>query len=346
VRSVCRFLSLLMALLAGAQVLAATEIAGPWRGTLQVDPKTAITIEFTFVRKPDGQYSAVLNSPASGAIRNVAAKAVSQRGDALTVDVPALSGTFTGTIKPGTIEGKWAQPGGSFPLVLSPHQAPQMSRADIDTIVGTWSGPLRQPDPLTFVLRFEWDERRGLQGTLAIPEQGSNEYPLAEAEFANGKLTFKLPVVQGEFTASYARSVLEGVWRQPGGRPEGVPVALKKGVVAARVQALKFNGESVAPVLAEWRGTLKMKNPQGEEISLPLVMRFWTDARADVVGVIDSTAQGLKNVPITEASLDGSKFVVKLAAIGAEYRGDLSGKTLKGEWVQGPQRVPLTFTRQ
>ena len=54
--------------------MASPEIAGVWRGKLQVDPKTSMTIDFTFAGKPDGQYSAVLNSPTGGAIKNVAAK--------------------------------------------------------------------------------------------------------------------------------------------------------------------------------------------------------------------------------------------------------------------------------
>jgi hypothetical protein len=349
VKSVCRILSLLMVLLAGGQVWAASqEIAGVWRGKLQVDPKTAMTIDFTFTRTPDGNYSAVLDSPTGGAIKNVAAKVVSLQGATLKVDVPALSGTFNGTVKTGSIEGKWAQPGGAFPLVLSPYQKAQLSKADSDIIVGTWSGPLRQAMPLSFVLRFKLGEQGDLQGSLAVPEQGSNEYPIAEADFAGGKLTFKLPIVQGEFTASYANGVLEGVWKQPGagGPSNGVPVTLRKGEVAAMVHVLKLSGEAFAAVSGVWQGTLKVKNPQGQEMSLPLTMRFATDDRAEMIGFIDSPAQGAKNLPISEASLAGGKFVAKLGAIGAEFHGDLSGKTLKGEWVQGSQRVPVTFIKQ
>ena len=348
-KSVCRILSLLMALLAGGQVLAAAqEIVGVWRGKLQVDPKTSMTIDFTFARKPDGHYSAVLDSPTGGAIKQVAAKVVSLEGDALKVEVPALSGTFSGTVKASNIDGKWAQPGGSFPLVLSPYQKPRLSKADSDIIVGTWSGPLRQPNPLTFVLRFKLGGQGDLEGSLAVLEQGSNEYPIAEADFVSGKLTFKLPIVQGEFTASYANGVLEGVWKQPGGGvpPNGVPVTLKKGDVAATVHVLKLSGEAFAALNGLWQGTLKVKNPQGQETSLPLEMLFATDDRAEMIGFLNSAALGARRLPITEATLEGGKFVAKLTAIGVEFRGDLSGKTLKGEWVQGPQRLPVTFTKQ
>ena len=344
-KSVCRILSLLMALLAGGPLLAASqEIAGVWRGTLQVDPKTAMTIDFAFVRTPDGHYSAVLNSPTSGAIKNVAAKAVSLQDDTLKVEVPALSGTFSGTVKAGSIDGKWAQPGSSFPLVLSPK--PQMPKADVDTIVGTWSGALKPAG--TFVMRFKLNDQGDLAGTLAVTsEQGSGEWPMEEAGFANGRLFFKMPVLQGEFAASYADGVLNGVWKQPGAPPNGVPVTLKKGAVAATgFHVLKLSGPSFVALSGKWTSTLKAKNPQGQEVSQPIELGFGTDANAEIIGFIYSPAYGAKPIPMTEASLEGGKFVAKLDAIGAEYRGDLSGNTLKGEWVQGSQRVPLTFTRQ
>jgi hypothetical protein len=72
-------------------------------------------------------------------------------------------------------------------------------------------------------------------------------------------------------------------------------------------------------------------------------MRFAADERAEMIGLIDSPIQKALNIPITEASLTAGKFVAKVAAIGAEYRGTLSGKTLTGEWTQGPQSWSLTF---
>jgi hypothetical protein len=336
----------LTALLAGGPVLAASqEIGGVWRGTLQINPKTAMTIDFAFVRRPDGQYTATLNSPTSGAIKNVAAKAVSLQDDALKVEVPALSGTFSGTVKAGSIDGKWAQPGSSFPLVLNPK--PPMPRADIDTIVGTWSGALKPPPGGTFVMRFKMSDQGDLTGTMAIASnQGNGEWPMAEAEFANGKLFFKMPPLGGEFAASYADGALNGMWKQAGALPGGVPVTLKKGdASAATFRVLKLSGEAFVALSGRWGGTLKMKNAQGQDVSQSIAMQFSTDSNAQIVGFINSPAQSGKAMPISEASLDGGKLVAKLEAIGAEYRGELTGNTLRGEWVQGSQRVPLTLSR-
>ncbi len=342
-KSVCRILSLLMALLAAGQVLGASqEIAGVWRGTLQIDPKTAITLDFVFVKKPDGQYSAVLSSPTSGAIKNVAAKSVSLQEDALKVEVPALSGTFSGTVKAGGIDGKWSQPGGSLPLALSPK--PQIPKADADIILGTWTGAL-QPSG-NFVMTFKLNDQGDITGTLAVAsDQGGGEWAMEELSYASGKLFFKLPSLGGQFTASYADGALNGVWKQPGAPPSGVPVTLKKGDSAAVVRVLKLSGPAFVALSGLWTGTLTMKNPQGQEVSGSFQLGFGTNGNADIVGFIASPVYGTTPVPMSDASLEGNRFVAKVGALGAEYHGDLGGGTLKGEWVQGAQRVPLNLTR-
>ncbi|MEJ0009016.1 MAG: hypothetical protein WDM77_22280 [Steroidobacteraceae bacterium] len=88
-----------------------------------------MVIQFTFAKKADGSYSAVLNSPDNSAISNMAADSVAWKGGALSVKVAAVSGGFDGSLKGGSIAGQWKQPGGALPLVLSPYQKPACRRA-------------------------------------------------------------------------------------------------------------------------------------------------------------------------------------------------------------------------
>ena len=342
-----KLLSLLIALLvAGHASAAAPDIAGVWRGKLQVDPKTAMTIQFTFAKKPDGSYSAVLDSPDNPSIKNVPANTVSLTDSALKLTVASLSGSYSGTVKGGTIEGQWTQPGGTLPLVLSPHQKAVLSKAERDQIVGAWNGPFTMPGgSLTFVLRFKEGAQGDLQGTLAVPEQGGNEFPMSEIELGNGKLSFRIPQIRGEFRADYANESITGFWKQPGMPPEGNKVVLKRGEVGAKKYVLKLSGDSFAKVSGGWKGTLTVKNPQRADVALPLVVRFFTDERAEMMGAIDSPSQKAMNIPITEASLTGDQLILKIAAIGAEYRGTLAGQKITGQWTQGPQSFPLTLTR-
>jgi hypothetical protein len=345
-----RILAVLSTLLVAglaAQNLAAQELAGTWQGKLQVDPKTALTIQFTFAKKPDGSYSAVLDSPDNGAIRNTPADAVTWKAGALSVRVAALSGGFDGTLQGGTLTGQWKQPGGALPLVLTPYQKPVLSRAAVDTLVGTWSGPLTGPGgTMTFITRFKVDDKGEMQGSLAVPEQGGQEIPMSDILFADNKLTFKIPAVMGEYAATFANGTLTGLWRQgnPPQPPAGVPAVLKKGDYVAKVFVLKMPAESFGMLSGAWKGELHATGPQGP-VTIPVVLRFETNDRADMIAFMDSPSQKAMNIPVTEATLTAGKVVIKVGGLG-EYDATLSGNTMTGDWKQGPGNLPLTMTRK
>jgi hypothetical protein len=327
---------------------AAQDIAGTWQGKLKVDANTALMVQFTFARKPDGGWTATLNSPDSGAIKNVAANAVSVNNGVVKVDVAELSGSFNGTLKGRSIEGQWTQPGGVLPLVLSAYEKPQMSKADMDTLSGSWHGPLKVPaGAFTFVVRFKPDDKGELAGSLAVLEQGAAQIPLSDIDFANGMLTFKVPLVRGEYTGTYANGAFTGAWKQPGGDAgQGLPLALQKGEIAPPVYPLKLTAQGLTALGGQWEGTLQMTTPQGQKISLPLVLRIGTNSNADIVGSIDSPNQHASGIPVTEAAFSAGKLVLKAVTLSAEYHADLSGGTLVGQWTQGPSTVPLTLKRK
>jgi hypothetical protein len=324
---------------------ATQELAGTWQGKLQADPKTALTIQFTFAKKPDGTYSAVLNSPDNAAIKDMAADSVTWKGGTVSLKVAALSGAFDGTLTGGSITGQWKQPGATLPLVLSPYQKPVLSKAVVATLAGSWTGPLSAPggQTLTFVAQFKVDDKGELQGSLFVPEQGIT-LPMSDIQFADNKLVFKIAPVFGEFTGTYANGTFTGLWRQNNNPPAGMPVVLKKGEYVAKVVVLKMPSDAFGQVVGTWKGTLQAPGPQGP-VTVPLVLRFETNQRADMVGYLDLPAQKMLALPMTEASVTAGKLVVKIGSIGGEYDATLSGNTLSGQWKVGPQAVPLTLTR-
>jgi hypothetical protein len=342
-----RNILILMMVLSGGQAMAAQqELAGTWQGKLTVAANQTLTIRFAFTKRPDGSYAVVLNSPDNGNIKDVAASSVSVNADAVKVEVAALSGSFAGTLKGSSLEGQWTQPGGTLPLVLSPYQKVQLSQGAIKTLQGGWYGPLTTPGgSLTFVARFKVDDKGELQGTLAVPEQGGVELPMSDIEFANDKLEFKIPRVQGEYAASYANGAITGVWKQPGTPPAGMPVTLKKGEYAAPVYALKLSTEAFATLAGKWQGKLQVTTPQGQQVSLTLVLRFESNASGQYVGFIDSPDQKAMGLPVAEVTLVADKLTVKVATPNAEYSGTLTGKTLAGQWIQGGMSNPLALTK-
>jgi hypothetical protein len=337
--------TLVVAGLSMAQSASAQELAGTWQGKLQVDPKTAMTIQFVFAKKPDGSYSAVLNSPDNDGIKNMAADSVAVKAGAVSVKVAALSGEFDGNLSAGSLTGQWKQPGSTLPLALSPYQKPVMSKASMDTLTGTWSGPVTGPGgSVTFVATFKPDAKGDMQGSLGIPEQGAT-LPMEDVMLADGKLSFKVPVARGTYEASLANGVLTGLWRQGGQPPAGLPIVLKKGEYVAKVIILKMPTDAFGKVAGTWKGDLHAKGPQGE-VTLPLVLRFETNQHADMVAFIDSPSQHSSGVPVTEASLTDGKLVVKVDTLHGEYDATLSGNTLTGQFTQFGNVTPLTMTRK
>lgn len=332
---------------------AAPDLAGTWQGKLQVDPQTALTLQFIFTKQPDGSYTAVLDSPDNGAIKHVAAGSVTWDQSALKVQVPSLSGAYAGSLKGTNIEGQWTQEGSSLPLLLSPYQKPKLSKAAIDTLVGGWHGPVSIPNgnSLTFNINFKADPQGELGGTLGVVEQGNRQLPISDVQFAGGKLDFKVAAVAGELTATYADGTFTGSWRQGPITAPSLPVTLKRGEATMPVYALKLPSAQFASIAGSWQGTLSVTPPQGKTVQVRIILRFETDKQARNVGSIDvepvgSPAPGAKGVPITEVNLQDGKFHIKMNSIFTEYSATVTAGKMEGQWTQGAMVNPLTLTRQ
>jgi hypothetical protein len=70
-----------------------------------------MTIQFILTKQANGSYAALLNSPDTGAIKNIPATGVRFAGGILTIDVASLSGSYSGTVGKGTITGELKQEG-------------------------------------------------------------------------------------------------------------------------------------------------------------------------------------------------------------------------------------------
>lgn len=339
---------LMVSYVATAAQPAQQDLSGMWQGKLAVDAKTSLTIQFTFAKDAKGAYTATLNSPDNPALKNTPATGVSYDGTNLKLQVAALSGSYAGTLKGGKFEGQWTQPGGALPLALAPYQKPVLTKGATDTLTGAWNGPMSiAGGTYTLVLRFKNNDKGEMTGSVSVPETGGQETPMTDIEFADNKLSFRLPQVQASFSGTLAGGVLNGVYKQPapGLPPDGLPVVMKKGDVAVKVNDLKFAGADAEALRGKWQGTISMTSPQGQQISLPIVLRFETNAQGQFVGFIDSPSQKAMGIPVTEASLAAGKLSVKVGALRAEYTATLDGKTMTGQWSQGPASIPLTLTK-
>jgi hypothetical protein len=180
---------------------------------------------------------------------------------------------------------------------------------------------------------------------MGVLEQGGDA-PVSDILFANGELSFKLAGGQGEYQGKYGNGGFTGALHPRGAPPDGMPVSLSKGEVAAPVYVLKLKNETFAALSGQWEGSLEITTPQGQKITLPIVLNIGVNKNGEIVGSFDSPAQHVTGIPVTEATAEGSKLVFKCEQLKAQFQADLAGKTLSGQWTQGPLTAPLTLKKK
>lgn len=330
------FCLLLLSVLAGPAA-AQTNLAGKWQGRLEIAPGKALTIQFVFTAAPGGGYSAVVTSPDEGAIRNVSAAKVTFADNKLTIDVPALSGGYAGSLHNGVLEGEWSQEGTKLPLSLKPFETPTLTKADIDALRGEWSGKLTVPGgpELTIVLRFNTGADGALGAVFDVPEQGVKDWEAKNVLLDDGNFSVEMPKPNAKVVGLLKGDQIVGQWNQLGNT---LPLTLKKGRYVAAPSYLNFPAAAREQLKGRWTGTLN---------GLAVAVRFETDAQGRMVGFFDSLQQNLLNLVIKEATLAGTKLTFGLA-VGAKYTGELADGKLTGEWNQPglPKPLPLVLTRE
>ena len=110
-------LSILGVLAAMAVRVAAQDVAGDWQGTLK-GPGVELRVVVHLTRGASG-LTGTLDSPDQAA-SGIALAAAALTGNTLTFSVPAVNGSYTGTLTPqGSIDGSWSQGGQGLPLALT-----------------------------------------------------------------------------------------------------------------------------------------------------------------------------------------------------------------------------------
>jgi hypothetical protein len=169
---------------------------------------------------------------------------------------------------------------------------------------------------------------------------------MSDIEFADNKLFLRVAAGPGaEFNGTYSAGSLSGFWRAGPQPPPGFAVSLKKG--EAPVATLKLSTEAFASLAGKWAGKLDAPTPDGKTVTQNVVLRIETNTVGQYVGFLDveNPVQKQKaSLPVSEASVAAGKVVLKIGP--GEYKGDLAGKTLKGDLTLGPRALPLVLTKQ
>jgi uncharacterized protein (TIGR03435 family) len=113
------------------------------------------------------------------------------------------------------------------------------------------------------------------------------------------------------------------------------------GLVHVTVAHAQPAGNSTQSLVDTWQGTLHA----GKD--LRTVVKISKADGGGYKALFYSIDQGGDPLPVTKITLDGTTVKMTLTAIGGTYEGKLSsdGKTITGNWSQGPNPLPLNLTR-
>lgn len=328
-------------LFASLACFAQTSIDGVWAGKLEVAPGSAIGVHFTLAQDAAGGWTATLNSPDTGAIKNVTASSVSFDGSKLDIKVDALSGAYSGVLADGTFTGEWTQPGGTLAMNLAPYVASVLSDEAMATLLGQWHGKLQARGiVLNMVFNFERNEAGEFVGSVQQIDTGPTKIAMTDISLENNELFFRVPQARSEYRATLVDGGFNGSMKQG---PQDMALNVVKGEYVPEQITLALTDADYDKLAGEWTGTLA---PPGAPSALTLVMTFTRDATGAIAGTFQSPQQGNALLKITTASLAGSTLSVELAVPPAKFTGELDGTGITGTWTQGPGALPLTLMKK
>ena len=331
-----RVLMTSLLLVVAGQGAAQTDISGTWSGDLAAGPGTTIEIHFDISRDGDG-YSTTLTSPDQSAIQNLPATSTSFDGSRLVMVVDALSGRYEGTLQDGVFSGSWHQLDTAIPLDLAPFVERVLTEADKDMLRGSWVGDLTvQGVTLAIVFRFEDDASGEFVGFLDSPDQGATGIAVAGIEVDNGRVSFDIPQISGEYTATLAGENLQGTFTQFG---MPMPLNVARGQYVSR--GLELSPEAFERLEGSWVGNVA--SPAGGNV--PIVFRFEATDDGGVAAFLDSPEQGATGIPASEVAVENDQFSIVIPAAQASYTATLSADEMVGTWAQGNFSVAVTMSR-
>jgi uncharacterized protein (TIGR03435 family) len=122
----------------------------------------------------------------------------------------------------------------------------------------------------------------------------------------------------------------------------GIALPIVFGLVhVTPVRAQSTAGNPAQNIADTWQGTLHA----GKD--LRIVVKISNADGGGYKAVLYSIDQGGDPLPVTKITLEGTTLKMSFTAIGGAYEGRLSsdGRTIAGNWTQGPNPLPLSLTR-
>jgi len=204
------------------------------------------------------------------------------------------------------------------------------------TAVGDWAGTLVSGPGQSFHLGIHIRQAGAeLAGTLDDPSRAIAGVALADVAQSGDAFSFKVPIqaaparFEGKWDAASRRWV--GQWTQSG---QSLPMSFAPGVQPTLPRIAGLDGA--------WDGVLEVGASQ---LHLTLHVKTGPAGTAAWMDSLDQMAYGLD---VEGLKREGDAVSFELAALHAGFSGNLGrdGRSLAGQFKQGPSTLPLSLTRR
>ena len=99
-----------------------------------------------------------------------------------------------------------------------------------------------------------------------------------------------------------------------------------------------INGQDFE-LVGHWQGVL---NFAGREMDIIISFQ---KKEEQIQGTLSSQKQQLKDLPMSEILVSGDSLQFLVPMAGGKWEGTFNHEELKGDWIQGPYKMPLVFQR-
>lgn len=151
--------------------------------------------------------------------------------------------------------------------------------------------------------------------------------------------------LKGSFagTLNQAANEVTGTWTQIDPPQDPVQITFKHGAAQspASPAAAAPAAKTAYPIAGDWSGTLTVGPGQ-----LRLLLHLTAAKDGSLTATLDSIDQGANGIPVTSATLTGSKLSLTVDAVHGTYEGTVNkdASEIAGTWTQG-QPLELNFKR-
>lgn len=204
-------------------------------------------------------------------------------------------------------------------------------------IAGDWLGTLSTAGAeLRLVLHITKNPDGSIKATLDSVDQGANGIPVKSVTLNQSKLSLDVAAVHGSYegTVNKDATQIDGTWTQG----QTLLLTFKRASIVSKAEHKEHKPSDIE---GAWKGTLDTG-----AVQLRVVFHI-TNTDDGLTATLDSPDQGMKGLPTTSVTRNGSSLKIEVKSIAGAFEGKISSdlSQIDGTWSQGGGSLPLTLKR-